>query len=381
MPQSRIITTTHELDAFCERLQSEAFITLDTEFIREKTYFPQLCLIQVAGSTEAFAIDPLAPGMDLSPLLALLANPKVLKVFHAGRQDIEIFYLMNRTLPTPVYDTQIAAQFAGFGESISYSDFIRRTVNVGIDKASRLTDWSRRPLTDKQILYALADVEHLRGGYEVLVEKLAKAGRESWVAEEMQALLNPSLYDINPDEVWRRLKTSGMKPKSLAVLRVATAWREREAQKKNIPKTRLLRDDTLLELASSMPETLEDVKHIRGTGSLSAQLMDAILKSMMEAKNSPPESWPQLPQRNFSSASGDVVALLQMLLSVQCSRHNILPRLVATKDDLEALAEGRTDTRALSDWRGEIFGKPALALLSGELRLRYDPARKQVMLD
>ncbi len=378
---SDIITSTAALASFCESLAGEAFVALDTEFIREKTYYPQLCLLQMAGSKEARAVDPLAEGMDLAPLLELLANPRILKVFHAGRQDIEIFYHLNGKIPTPVFDTQIGAQFAGYGESISYSDFIKRTVNVHIDKASRFTDWARRPLTQRQLDYALSDVVHLREAYEVLARGLEKAKRLEWVKEEMTTLTDLATYRIDPDESWRRLKLSGLKPKQLAVLRALCKWRELEAQAKDLPRARVLRDETLAELAAVIPHTLDDVRHVRGTGGLKPSQQEKLLVLVQEAINSPPDTWPQLSPRPAASTAGaDAVALLQMLLALQCRRHNILPRLVASRDDLEAIAEGR-DSRLLHDWRYEIFGQHAVKMLKGELGFRFDAAKKQVIVD
>jgi ribonuclease D len=304
----------------------------------------------------------------------------VLKVFHACRQDMEIFYHLSGVLPTLIYDTQVAAQFAGFGESISYSEFIRKTLDISIDKASRFTDWARRPLSDKQLTYALDDVIHLREAYIALNKKLEKTGRAAWVQEEMAGLSDIALYKPEPDTAWLRLKAGNMKPKQLAALRGVARWREQEAMKRDLPRGRIVRDETLLEIAAAMPDSAEELRHIRGTTQIRPHEADALLAALEEARRSPPETWPRPSYRNRLDVPEDALALLQMLLAVQCHQHGILPRLVATRDDMEALINGETDLPCLRDWRYEIFGVQAKKLLSGKLRLAYDPAKKEAVL-
>lgn len=381
MNDPSVITSTPELAAFCAEAAREAFVTVDTEFIREKTYFPQLCLVQVATTTEARAIDPLAPGIDLAPLVQLLANPAVLKVFHACRQDMEIFYHLSGTLPAPVFDTQSAAQFAGFGESVSYSEFIRKTLNIGIDKASRFTDWARRPLSDKQITYALDDVIHLRDAFLILKAQLEKSGRMQWVEDEMATLNNIATYKPDPDTVWLKLKAGNMKPKQLACLRSVARWREQEAIRKDVPRSRVVRDETLLEIASAMPHSADELHHIRGTGQINPHAAQGLLAAVEAARASPPETWPKAAARNRPDVPEDALALLQMLLSVQCHQHGILPRLVATRDEMEALIHGQTNLPCLRDWRLKIFGEAAQRLLAGKMRLAYDPLKKEAVLE
>ncbi len=375
----RLITDTAALAAFCERLSAEPFIAIDTEFIREKTYFPQLCLVQLAGKEENFAVDPLAPAIDLSPLYALLNHADAVKVFHAGKQDIEIFHLATGQIPHPVFDTQIAAQALGFGESISYSDLCQRMLGLPIDKASRYTDWAQRPLTDRQITYALQDVVPLRTIYAKLRERLEQSGRGAWIEEEMRALTDPTAYAIAPRDSWQRLKAGNLKPKQLAALREAAAWREEEARRRNIPRGRILRDETLLEIAASLPATDKELRHIRGLGAgFSPKWAEALLKAVEAALALPPSEWPPANAPRRRVEDGDLVSLLQLLLKLCASEAGVAPRLVAGKDELEAIACGEDAVAALQGWRGEIFGARALRLIEGKLQLRWDPLKKEV---
>jgi len=368
----KLITTTEELAAFCEPLASTEFIAVDTEFMRERTYWPKLCLAQVAGPEDAAAIDALADGIDLAPLDELMANPKVLKVFHAARQDLEIFYLRMNKVPQPLFDTQVAAMVCGHGEAASYESLATKLAKAKIDKSSRFTDWSRRPLSDRQISYALSDVTHLRVVYEKLRRQLDKTGRLSWIAEEMAVLNDPAIYRADPEQAWRRLKPRGASPRLLGTLKEVAAWRERTAQRIDIPRERLLRDAQLLEIASHAPKTTEDLAMTRGLGRGFAEgwqgreLMEAIERARLvpdaelPSRDKPPE------QLRAPSA---VVDLLRTLLRVKAEQAGVAGRLVAGADELDRLAAGKRDVPALRGWRREVFGGDAVDLIEGRLAL------------
>jgi ribonuclease D len=371
----KLITTTDELAAFCKPLAETEFVTVDTEFMRERTFWPKLCLAQVAGPDDAAAIDALAEGIDLSPLDELMANPKVLKVFHAARQDLEIFYLRMSAVPRPLFDTQVAAMVCGHGEAASYESLATKLAKARIDKSSRFTDWSRRPLSERQITYALSDVTHLRVVYEKLREHLEKSGRLPWIAEEMAVLNDPATYRADPELAWRRLKPRGSTPRLLGVLKEVAAWRERTAQRIDIPRQRLLRDEQLLEIASHAPKTTEDLAATRGLGRGFAEgwqgreLLEAIEKAL-----SVPES--ELPARDKAPdqlrAPGAVVDLLRTLLRLKAEQAGVAARLVASADELDRLAAGKRDVPVLKGWRNEIFGKDALDLIDGRLALALE---------
>jgi ribonuclease D len=371
----KLITTTEELAAFCKPLADTEFITVDTEFMRERTYWPKLCLAQVAGPDDAAAIDALADGIDLSPLDELMANPKVLKVFHAARQDIEIFYLRMNRIPQPLFDTQVAAMVCGHGEAASYESLATKLAKARIDKSSRFTDWSRRPLSERQITYALSDVTHLRVVYEKLRRQLEKTGRLSWIAEEMAVLNDPATYRADPDLAWRRLKPRGASPRLLGTLKEIAAWRERTAQRIDIPRQRLLRDEQLLEIASHAPKTLEELAMTRGLGRGFAEGWQGreILEAIEKARNRP-ES--ELPSRDKPPeqlrAPGAVVDLLRTLLRLKAEQAGVAARLVASADELDRLAAGKRDVHTLKGWRKEIFGSDALDLIDGRLALALD---------
>jgi ribonuclease D len=366
------ITTTEELAAFCKPLADAEFVTVDTEFMRERTYWPKLCLAQVAGPDGAAAIDALADGIDLAPLDELMANPKVLKVFHAARQDLEIFYLRMNKVPQPLFDTQVAAMVCGHGEAASYESLASKLAKAKIDKSSRFTDWSRRPLSERQLTYALSDVTHLRVVYEKLKRQLDKTGRFAWIAEEMAVLNDPGTYRIDPEQAWRRLKPRGASPRLLATLREAAAWRERTAQRIDIPRQRLLRDEQLLEIASHAPKTTEELAMTRGLGRGFAdgwqgrELLEAIDKARklpeaeLPARDKPPE---QL------RAAGAVVDLLRTLLRLKAEQAGVAGRLVAGADELDRLAAGKRDVPALRGWRRDVFGADAVDLIEGRLAL------------
>ncbi len=371
----KLITTTDELAAFCKPLADTEFIAVDTEFMRERTYWPKLCLAQVAGPEDAAAIDTLAEGIDLAPLDELMLNPKVLKVFHAARQDLEIFFLRLQKVPGPLFDTQVAAMVCGHGEAASYESLATKLAKAKIDKSSRFTDWSRRPLSERQITYALSDVTHLRVVYEKLKRQLDKTGRFSWIAEEMSVLNDPAIYRADPEQAWRRLKPRGASPRVMAILKEAAAWRERTAQRIDIPRQRLIRDEQLLEIAAHAPKSIEELAGTRGLGRGFAEgwqgreLMEAI-----ERARALPEA--ELPVRDKTPeqirAPGAIVDLLRTLLRLKAEQAGVAGRLVASADELDRLAAGKRDIAALKGWRHEVFGADAVDLIEGRLALALD---------
>lgn len=368
-----LITDSKSLAEFCGRQHGAEFVTIDTEFMRERTYWPILCVVQVAGPEEAAAVDALAPEINLAPLLALMSDPRILKVFHAARQDLEIFFQLAGQVPHPVFDTQIAAMVCGFGDSVSYETLVRKLAHTNLDKASRFTDWSHRPLTERQIQYALADVIHLRTVYERLQTILAKNGRAAWFAEEMADLVDPAIYRTEPLEAWRRFRLRGRADKRfLAVLRALAAWREEAAQLRDIPRGRIMRDEALLEIAAHAPKTIETLARTRSLGKgiaegkLGQDILDAVAKGL--ADPTPP---PAIPQKAEPPPGiGPLIELLRVLLKQRCEDFQVAQKLVASADDLEAIAaDDKAPVRALHGWRREIFGEDALALKHGRLAL------------
>jgi len=369
-----VITETEVLSEFCARLSQSSYITVDTEFMREKTYWPQLCLVQLANDDEAAAVDALAEDIDLTPLLDLMANDQVLKVFHAARQDLEIFYRLMCKLPSPLFDTQVAAMVCGFGDSAGYETLVRNLTNQSIDKSSRFTDWAQRPLTERQVSYALADVTHLREVYAKLNQELTTNGRRLWLEEELRDLLDESNYTFPPEEAWRRVKSRGAKPRFLAILQEIAAWREREAQDKDLPRGRVLRDDALVEIAHHAPTTVSGLARIRGLGQRLAEgPMGERLLEAIEAGLAVPESdLPKLPKRKpLPRGIGPVTDFLKVLLKHKCEHHDVAQKLIATGDDLEKIAAygNKADVKALQGWRRDLFGNDALAVRSGELAM------------
>jgi ribonuclease D len=379
-----MIATTTELGALCGRLAACEYITVDTEFLRDKTYWPQLCLVQLAGPDEAVAIDPLAPGMDLNPLFELMADPKVLKVFHAARQDVEIFYQLAGRIPTPLFDTQVAAMVCGFGESAGYETLAAKLAGAHIDKSSRFTDWARRPLTDRQLQYALSDVTHLRRVYDKLARKLQKSGRSGWLAEELGVLTDPATYRLAPDEAWLRLKPRSSDPRFLAVLRELASWREVEAQRRNVPRNRILRDEALLEVAAHPPKNSADLARLRsfGKGLAEGRVGQEVLAVVERARALPAERQPHLPERpELPPGRAPVVELLRVLLKLKCESHGVAQKLVASSGDLDLVAaDDHADVPALSGWRRELFGEDALALKHGRLALTMNRDGNEVTL-
>lgn len=359
------------LAEFCGRVANSAYVTVDTEFMRERTYWAQLCVIQIASPDEAAAVDALAPGMDLSPLLALLTDPRVLKVFHAARQDLEIFYHLCGTVPGPLFDTQVAAMVCGFGDAVSYETLAGQLANVRIDKSARFTDWAQRPLSDRQIAYALADVTHLRRIYLSLAQRLTATNRAAWLQEEMATLLDPATYRMEPAEAWRRFKPRTAKPRMLAVLKEVAAWREREAQRRDVPRNRVIRDETVMDIAGHAPVTIDDLARVRGLsrsfadGRLGEELLDAVRRGLAL----PDAEIPVLPPPvDLPPGLGPVVELFKVLLKMKCDEHGVAQKLVASTADLERIAaDDEAPVPAMHGWRREVFGDAALALKRGEL--------------
>ena len=367
------ITDSAELKAFCRRQSNTPFITVDTEFLRDKTYWPVLCLVQVAGPEEAVAVDTMADGLDLVPLYRLLTNPKVLKVFHAARQDLEIFFHRIGKIPTPIFDTQVAAMVCGFGDQVGYETIVNQVVGARLDKMSRLADWSKRPLTQKQLDYALADVLHLRPVYDELAKRLDASGRAHWLEEEMATLTDPGTYRLEPAEAWQRIKTRGGNRRFFAVLKEVAAWREREAQSRDIPRNRILRDDSLLDVAAHAPETPEALSRTRGlsNGFATGKMGKELLKAVKNGLKLPDAEIPKRPKRErLPSGIGPLTDLLKVLLKHQCEQHHVASRLVASADDLTRIAaDDRADVRAMQGWRRELFGSKALDLKHGRLAI------------
>jgi ribonuclease D len=368
-----LITDTAALAGFCNRQKGAEFVAVDTEFMRERTYWPILCLVQVAGSEESVAIDPLAPGLDLAPLLDLMADPSVLKVFHAARQDLEIFYQLSNRVPHPVFDTQIAAMVCGFGDAVSYETLVRRLAGTGLDKASRFTDWAQRPLTERQVRYALADVVHLRTVYERLQQILGKNGRASWFAEEMENLVDPAIYRTDPAEAWRRFRLRGPADRRLlGVLKAVAAWREAAAQQRDLPRGRIMKDEAVLEIAAHAPKTIEQLARTRSLprgvaeGKLGQEILDAVAEGVKD-----PNPPPAVPGRAEPPPGiGPLIELLRVLLKQRVEDSQVAQKLIATSDDLEAIAaDDNAPVPALSGWRRELFGNDALALKHGRLAL------------
>ncbi|ODT17623.1 MAG: ribonuclease D [Kaistia sp. SCN 65-12] len=378
-----IITTTEDLAAACDRLSRFEFVTVDTEFMRETTYWPKLCIIQVASTDEAVIIDAEVPGLDLAPFFALMANEKVVKVFHAARQDIEIVWHLGGIIPHPIFDTQVAAMVCGFGESISYDQLVGRITGHSIDKSSRFTDWSRRPLTPQQVDYAIADVTHLRDVYKALKQKLDKGNRHEWVAEEMSVLTSVDTYQIDPANVWKRLKMRIKKPLQLAVLMEIAAWREREAQARDVPRGRILKDDAIYEIAEQHPTTAEALARLRTIprGFERSRTAEDILAAVKRAVDLPKDKLPKVPKvKPASDGNGAAVDLLKVLLKMTSEEHGVAARVIATVDDLEAIAgDSNADVPPLHGWRRDLFGEQALKLKSGDIALRLDGRRVTIV--
>ncbi len=377
------ITTTADLAAFCEKLKGQPFVAVDTEFMRETTYWPKLCLIQAAAAGAEAVIDPLAEGIDLSPFLDVLRDPSIVKVFHAARQDVEIFNNL-KAMPRSMFDTQVAGMAAGFGEQIAYDALVRQMLRIELDKSSRFTDWARRPLTEAQLTYAIADVTHLRDLYPTLKERLETAGRLAWVSGEMEGLTDPANYDVQPDNAWKRLKPRKHTAKYLAVFKSVAAWREQMAQTRDQPRGRILKDDAIDEVATQAPTDAEALDRLRSVpkGFSGSRFGPDLLAAVREALKDP-EAYAPVVERNRtppSPAAGAVVELLKVLLKARAEDAGVASKLIATVSDLELIAnDDEADTPALVGWRREAFGEDALKLKHGELALVLDGTRVRVV--
>lgn len=369
----KLVATTPELSEACAALARHDYVAVDTEFMRETTFWPKLCLIQLAGPNDALIVDPLAAGIDLAPFYALMANERVVKVFHAARQDIEIVHVQAGIVPHPIFDTQVAAMVCGFGDSISYVNLVKRVTGKELDKTSRFTDWARRPLTPKQLTYALGDVTHLRDIYEHLKTDLAKTGRAHWLGEEMATLTDPKTYVTHPEDAWRRLKLKVRNRKGLAVLMKLAAWRERQAQAQNVPRNRILRDEALYDIANHAPTDVAKLSELRtlsegfSRSARAREIVDVVTLGLARDPSSVPPLHSGTPNQGDAGATID---LLRVLLKAAAQRHGVAPRLIADSDDLERIAlENEPNVPAMSGWRRELFGENALRLKRGELAL------------
>src|SRR3989440_12443363 len=372
------ITTTKELAAACSRLAKHDVITVDTEFLRETTYFPILCVAQVASADEALVIDALAEGIDLAPFFKLMANEKVMKVFHAARQDIEIVWHRAKLIPHPIFDTQVAAMVLGYGDSISYDQLVQRITGDTLDKSHRFTDWTRRPLAEAQLSYAISDVTHLRDVYLKLSADLEKRGRTEWMREEMKVLTSPTTYRFEPEHAWERLKSRIRKPKELAVLIEVAAWREREAEEREVPGGRVLKDDVIGDIAVQAPTTTERLAGLRSLprGFERSKWGEAIVEAVQRGLARDPKTLPRLERPKPPINGQATVELLKVLLRMTAERHGVAAKVIATVDDLDRIAADDTaDVPALSGWRRELFGNKALALKHGRLSLAIEKGR------
>jgi ribonuclease D len=372
------ITTTSELAALCARMAKHPFVTVDTEFLRETTYYPLLCVAQLASPEEAVVIDALADGIDLTPLFDLMTNESVMKVFHAARQDIEIFWNLAKKIPHPIFDTQVAAMVLGYGDSISYDQLVQRITGDAIDKSFRFTDWTRRPLADAQLRYAISDVTHLRDVYLKLSADIQTRSRTDWVRAEMDILTSPDTYRMEPERAWARLKSRVRKPKDLAVLIEIAAWREREAQSRDVPRGRVLKDDVLGEISIQAPTTIEKLSHLRSLpkGFERSRWGEAIIDAVKRGLERDPKTLPQIEKFRGALNGGATVELLKVLLRMTSERYGVAAKVIATVDDLERIAaDDEADVPAMKGWRRELFGERALALKHGKLALAVEKGR------
>jgi len=380
-----LITTTADLEDFCARHAGTPYVAVDTEFMRERTFWPVLCLVQVAGPDEAVGIDALADGIDLVPLFRLMAAPETVKVFHAARQDLEIFHHLAGKLPTPVFDTQVAAMVCGFGDQVGFETLVSKLARARLDKTSRFTDWSARPLSKRQIDYALSDVIHLRPVYEKLKGKLAKNGRAEWLGEEMAVLTDPATYEVDPEAAFRRIKSRSTNGRFLAVLRELAAWREREARIRDVPRNRVMRDEALMEIAHHLPQKAAELARTRGLGRgfaegrMGAEVLAAVARGIAVPEN----DWPKpVLKPDIPRGTGPVADLLKVLLKMKCDQHDVAQKLVASSADIDQIAAlgADADVSALHGWRRQVFGEDALRLREGKTALTLD-GRKLVVVD
>ncbi len=376
----QLITKQAELEAAVKTLRKSSFVTVDTEFIRETTFWPELCLIQMASPDDAFLIDPLAKDIDLKPFFELMADESVIKVFHAARQDIEIIFHRGGLIPHPVFDTQVAAMVCGFGDSVSYDQLVFKITNVRIDKSSRFTDWRRRPLSDKQLEYALADVTHLIDVYRHLAAELERENRAHWLNEEMEVLTARETYDPNPEDAWKRLKMRNAKPQQLAIAKSIAAWRELEARQRNVPRGRILKDDALVEIAQQMPADIAALGRLRAVprgwerSSAAAGLMEAVTAALAIPKEKLPAPQRHKPPSDGANAAAE---LLKVLLKLVAEKEGVAPKVLASSDDIDRIASNgeNAEVAALHGWRREVFGERALQLVRGEIAIKFQDRR------
>lgn len=369
-----ILTTTEELAKYCAEWAKSPFITVDTEFLRDKTYWPILCLIQVGWHGGAVAIDPLNKDMNLAPFFEVMRNKNVIKVFHAARQDIEIFFKLSGEIPTPLVDTQVAAMVCGFGEQVSYETLVNKLAGKTLDKSLRFTDWSIRPLSAGHLQYALGDVTHLLEIYQKLREQAEKNGRWGWINEEMQELTNPALYQVDPENMWLRIRARSHKPKFLNLLRALASWREIKAQQRDIPRNRVLKDDGILEIASYPPSEMADFSRFRQIGGMSNKDKEEVIGVLAAALQIPQDKWPQPEQqRPLTQAQAALLELLRVLLRIKSEENQVAAKLIATSDELDQIARREDEAcHALHGWRKEVFGESAMQLREGKLALSVD---------
>src|SRR6056297_54515 len=372
----KTLTTTEQLEQFCTRARQFDYVTVDTEFLRERTYYSKLCLVQLAepgtGAEDAVLVDPLEGALDFAPLYDLFRDHGVVKVFHAARQDLEIFCIEGDVIPEPLFDTQVAAMVCGFGEQVGYETLVRKIAKAQVDKSSRFTDWSRRPLSDAQKRYALADVTHLRKIYEFLARKLAQSDRHKWVTEELQVLTAPETYRVNPDEAWKRVKTRNASGRFLAIVRELARFREDYAQARDVPRSRVYKDDALVELASTKPATHEDLSRSRLLlrEARKGEIADGILKAVQAGLNCPPEDMPKVDNSAAKMQVNPALAdLLRVLLKAKSESFGVASKLIASASDLDMIAAGERDVPALSGWRADVFGLDAIRLCEGKIAL------------
>ncbi len=369
----KYISDSHSLDKAITTLETAPFVTVDTEFMRETTYWSKLCLIQIASETHEYIIDPLAENIDLGRFYELMTNEEVVKVFHAARQDVEIFHNQSGKIPRPLFDTQIAAMVCGYGESAGYETLVREIVNQRLDKSSRFTDWSRRPLSEKQLTYAIGDVTHLRMIYHTLKQSLEENNRMHWLDEEMKILTSPETYELEPDDAWKRLKFRGNNKRNHSVLIALAHWRETLAQKHNVPRNRILKDDGLYEISSHPPRSTSDIARLRGVprgfdrGPYAKSLLEAVASGLEREF----DTLPEIRNKNhLPNGLGPTVELLKVALKICCEEHNVAQKLIATVGDLEQIAaDDKADVKALKGWRRELFGDNALKLKHGKLMI------------
>jgi ribonuclease D len=372
----KIVSTTDDLARACAEIAQHPFVTVDTEFLRETTFWPELCLLQMACPGDAYIVDVLAIGLRLDPFFELMSNPRVVKVFHAARQDIEIIFNLGGLIPNPIFDTQVAAMVCGYGDSISYDQLVYRITSERVDKSSRFTDWKRRPLSQKQLEYALADVTHLRDVYQSIKANLEEQGRSDWVAEEMDILTSRETYDLPPEQAWQRLKLRVRKPRELALMKLIAAWRENMARQHNVPRGRIIKDEAIYEICAHPPQSLSDLSELRGLarGFDKGRYGSEMLALVKTALAMPKSQLPELPQpRQAPEGTGAATEMLKVLLKLIVEKHGVAAKIIATVDDLERIAADDTaDVPALKGWRRQLFGKAALKLKNGGLALGFN---------